>query len=105
MYNVIIVTFCIDRCIKTIGTVVSAFRSAVHSVSEEKTGVTMFIVQGGAAFNAVVRLCIVELIPALRRILKVAGDEKINVERCKSWVKVRTQVKLYLADVIRVSEH
>nr|CAG4650005.1 EOG090X02MG [Sida crystallina] len=91
-----------DKCIKTISTVVSAFRSAVHSVTEEKAGPTKFKVQGGAAFNSVVRLCIVELIPALRRILKSPADEKLNVEKCKSWVKVRTQVKLYLADVIRL---
>lgn len=54
------------------------------------------------AFNAVVRLCIVHLIPAVKRFLKVEPEEKINLERCKSWVKVRLHVKAYLADVIRV---
>ena len=88
---------------KTIANVVSAFRSAVQSVTEENVGPTTFKVQGGAAFNAVVRLCIVDLVPALKRVLKAPAGEKLNVHNCKSWVKVRTQVKLYLADVIRVS--
>ena len=114
--------FSFHRCIKTVTTVVQAFRSAVQSVSEEKSVPTKFKVQGGTgnstwssyfdthwlsfsltAFNAVVRLCIVDLIPALKRILKTPEDEKLNLERCKSWVKIRTQVKLYLTDVIRVS--
>lgn len=99
----------------------SAFRSAVHSVTEEKEGATRFVVQGSAgnlllivklaishhlfpliAFNAVVRLCIVDLIPALKRILKSPADEKLNLEKCKSWTKLRLHVKSYLADIIRV---
>ncbi len=57
------------------------------------------------AFNAVVRLCIMDLIPAVKRFLKCSSeDQKLNLERCKSWVKVRTHVKSYLADVIRVSK-
>ena len=54
------------------------------------------------AFNAVVRLCIVDLIPALKRFLKSPSDEKLNLEKCKSWTKLRLHVKAYLADVIRV---
>jgi len=90
------------KCIKTIANVVSAFRSAVQSVTEEKEVQLKFKVQGSAAFNAVVRLCIVDLIPALKRFLKSPPDEKLNVERCKSWIKVRLHVKAYLADVIRL---
>nr|CAG4641530.1 EOG090X02MG [Eurycercus lamellatus] len=90
------------KCIRTIIDVISAFRSAVHSVTEEKEGTTRFKVQGGAAFNAVVRLCIMELIPAIKRFLKCQPDEKLNLERCKSWVKVRIHVKAYLADIIRL---
>lgn len=92
-----------SRPLKTIIDVVSAFRSAVHSVTEEKEGSTRFKVQGGAAFNAIVRLCIVDLIPAFKHFLKVPAGEKVNVDRCKSWVKIRLTVKSYLADVIRVS--
>ncbi|XP_046458250.1 nucleolar complex protein 2 homolog [Daphnia pulex] len=90
------------KSIKTIVDVVSAFRSAVHSVTEEKEGATRFVVQGSAAFNAVVRLCIVDLIPALKRILKSPADEKLNLEKCKSWTKLRLHVKSYLADIIRL---
>nr|CAG4649164.1 EOG090X02MG [Scapholeberis mucronata]SVE93503.1 EOG090X02MG [Scapholeberis mucronata] len=90
------------KCIKTVVDVVSAFRSAVHSVTEEKEGATRFVVKGSAAFNAVIRLCIVDLIPAIKRFLNVQPDEKLNLERCKSWVKIRVQVKTYLADVIRL---
>nr|SVE73441.1 EOG090X02MG [Daphnia atkinsoni] len=90
------------KSMRTIVDVVSAFRSAVHSVTEEKEGATRFVVQGSAAFNAVVRLCIVDLIPALRRFLKSPPDEKLNLEKCKSWSKLRLHVKAYLADVIRL---
>nr|CAG4636846.1 EOG090X02MG [Ceriodaphnia reticulata]SVE72822.1 EOG090X02MG [Ceriodaphnia reticulata] len=92
------------KSLKTIVDVVSAFRSAVHSVTEEKDGATKFVVQGSAAFNAVVRLCIVDLIPALKRFLKSPNDEKLNLEKCKSWTKLRLHVKSYLADVIRLLE-
>ena len=51
-----------------------------------------------------VRLCIMDLIPALKRFLKSPPDEVLVVERCKSWVKVRLHVKSYLADIIRVSD-
>nr|CAG4650809.1 EOG090X02MG [Simocephalus serrulatus]SVE94125.1 EOG090X02MG [Simocephalus serrulatus] len=90
------------KCIKTIVDVVSAFRSAVHSVTEDKEGATRYVVQGSAAFNAVVRLCIVDLIPALKRFLKSSPEEKLNLEKCKSWVKIRVHVKAYLADIIRL---
>nr|SVE75640.1 EOG090X02MG [Daphnia hispanica] len=90
------------KSMRTIVDVVSAFRSAVHSVTEEKEGATRFVVQGSAAFNAVVRLCIVDLIPALKRFLKSPTDEKLNLEKCKSWTKLRLHVKSYLADVIRL---
>nr|SVE75009.1 EOG090X02MG [Daphnia dolichocephala] len=88
--------------LRTIVDVVSAFRSAVHSVTEEKEGATRFVVQGSAAFNAVVRLCIIDLIPAFKRFLKSPPDEKLNLEKCKSWTKLRLHVKSYLADVIRL---
>ncbi|XP_032783473.1 nucleolar complex protein 2 homolog isoform X2 [Daphnia magna] len=90
------------KSMRTIVDVVSAFRSAVHSVTEEKEGATRFVVQGSAAFNAVVRICIVDLIPALKRFLKSPPDEKLNLEKCKSWTKLRLHVKSYLADVIRL---
>nr|SVE74070.1 EOG090X02MG [Daphnia barbata] len=90
------------KSLSTIVDVVSAFRSAVHSVTEEKEGATRFVVQGSAAFNAVVRLCMIDLIPALKRFLKSPPDEKLNLEKCKSWTKLRLHVKSYLADVIRL---
>lgn len=62
----------------------------------------IFISFPSLAFNAVVRLCIVDLIPALKRFLKSPPDEKLNLEKCKSWSKLRLHVKAYLADVIRV---
>lgn len=36
------------RCLPVVAEVVSAFRSAVHSVTEEKAGTTKYVVQGGA---------------------------------------------------------
>lgn len=42
---------CLHRCIKTVVDVVSAFRSAVHSVTEEKEGATRFIVKGSAGMH------------------------------------------------------
>lgn len=39
---------CACRCLPVIAEVVSAFRSAVHSVTEEKEGSTKYVVQGGA---------------------------------------------------------
>nr|CAG4638311.1 EOG090X02MG [Cyclestheria hislopi] len=91
-----------DKSVKTIAEVVDVFRCAVQSVSEEKTPKLKYHVEGGTAFNSVVRLCIVDLIPAIKRYLKMTDDGPVKLEQSKGWIKVKLHVKSYLADVIRL---
>ena len=53
-----------------VGEVIEAFRGAVAMVGGEKEEGVRWRVEGGAMFNSVVRLAVVGLLPALRRLLK-----------------------------------
>jgi hypothetical protein len=55
-------------------------------------------------FNAVVRLCVLEIQPAFKRCLNVPSTVKGHVQltKCKRWKKVKPFLKLYLMDLLKV---
>nr|CAD7266103.1 unnamed protein product [Timema shepardi]CAD7575903.1 unnamed protein product [Timema californicum] len=93
-----------DKTPATIRTVVKAFHAALGHVSaEEDDDSQEFKVGGGSVFNAVVQLCVLELHPALKRILKLTSvSSKIDPVKAKKWVKVKTAVKSYIGDLLRL---
>nr|CAD7590115.1 unnamed protein product [Timema genevievae] len=94
----------VDKSPGTIRTVVKAFHAALHRVSAEEDDDSQdFKVAGGSVFNAVVQLCVLELHPALKRILKLTSvSSKIDPAKAKKWVKVKTAVKSYIGDLLRL---
>nr|CAG4640698.1 EOG090X02MG [Eulimnadia texana] len=95
-----------EKSVRTIAEVVSAFRSAVQSLNtdEEKllrTLYLVFILLSG--FNAIVRLCVSDLLPAVRRFLKAPENDKMfQPEKCKTWPKVKMHLKGYLLDLVKL---
>jgi hypothetical protein len=55
-------------------------------------------------FNAVVRLCVLEIQSAFKRCLNVPSNVKghFQLTRCKRWKKVKPFLKLYLMDLLKV---
>jgi len=90
----------------TIGEMMEAFRAAVASIGagdEEAKDSVKYTVEGGAVFNGVVRMCVVNLQPALKKVLKIAGDEgHYKPEKTKKWNKVQRHVKVYIQELVKL---
>merc|ERR1712013_241230 len=67
--------------------IIEGFRGAVASIgSGEKSEEAVplkYIVEGGSLFNSVVRLCVVNLEPALKKVLKIEPDSHMKPEKAK----------------------
>jgi len=85
--------------------VVEGFRAAVASIaSPEKAGgdeeaPVKYIVEGGTLFNSVVRLCVVNLQPALSKILKLEGADT-RPDKSKKWKKIEKTVRIYMMQLV-----
>lgn len=60
-----------------------------------------------SVFNAIVRLCMTDILPTVNRILKLPSKSKdpnkpVLPQSSKYWSKVRGDMKTYLADIIQV---
>lgn len=93
-----------DKSNETIGNVVKAFHAALLNVSspEEQEINTQYKVKGSAVFNAVIQLCVLDLGPAIRRFLGIQSGSKLPPHKCKRFVKVKTILKSYLTDLLKV---
>jgi len=85
--------------------VIEGFRGAVKSValpdkSGEETIPVKYHVEGGALFNSVVRLCVINLQPALKTVLKLDADSASKPSKAKNWKKMEKIVRAYLIDLI-----
>ena len=99
--------------LSTINDVIEAFRAAVISIAagekvEEEGTPPKYIVEGGAMFNSVVRMCVAYLQPALKTVLKLDAESNTKPEKSKKWKKVEKQVRIYMVELVtllaRVSE-
>jgi len=63
-----------------------------------------WFVMAVTVFNAVVRLCVLEMQSAFKRCLNVPSAVKGHVQltKCKRWRKVKPLLKLYLMDLLKV---
>lgn len=95
--------------------VMEAFRGAVATVGggkegEEQKAAAKWRVEGGQLFNSVVRLCVVQLVPSLRKVLRLEQEEGGNnrPEKSKHWKKLERPMRTYMSDLVtllaRVSE-
>ncbi|PRD24225.1 UNVERIFIED_CONTAM: Nucleolar complex protein 2-like protein [Trichonephila clavipes] len=55
-------------------------------------------------FNDVIKLCLIDLVPALYKVLNLSASDKKRVDpsKSKAWRKVRRFVKWYLMDMLKV---
>lgn len=92
--------------IDSIRKVTQAFSSALLSISADSDqNVPMaYKVEGSAAFNGVIQLCVLHLQPALLRFLNVTPRSSMPLQKTKKWNKVRGCLRYYLTDLIRLVE-
>lgn len=99
-----------------IADVISCFRAAVLQAEGEtatpQTGKhqCQFRVEGQTIFNAVVKLCLNELLPALHKVLNLPEPcvpkdnvKPIDPTKCHSWRKAALSVKVYLMQVVKLA--
>lgn len=94
-----------DKSVQTISDVVQAFHAALQRVApEEERSACIFKVEGGAVFNAVVQMCVLDLLPALLKYLNLSSGSLsyTNPVKCKRWVKVKTLVRAYAVDLLQL---
>ncbi|GFY49218.1 nucleolar complex protein 2 homolog [Trichonephila inaurata madagascariensis] len=55
-------------------------------------------------FNDIIKLCLIDLVPALYKVLNLSASDKKSVDptKSKAWKKVQTHVKKYLIDMLKV---
>ena len=84
--------------------VMAAFRGAVATVGAggEESDEAKWKVEGGAMFNSVVRLAVVGLVPALRKVLKLEqGEVKLDKpEKSKQWKRIERPLRGYMLDLV-----
>lgn len=105
-----------EKPFNTINEVVKAFKSAILNVVPRKKSVrTAYRVDGSELFNAMVRLCIRDLLPCLLRVLSLNQQAKAktdaNANKIKpassgtNWKKLKSPVKSYLADMLSLASN
>uniref|UniRef100_A0A023GLV7 Putative nucleolar complex protein 2 n=1 Tax=Amblyomma triste TaxID=251400 RepID=A0A023GLV7_AMBTT len=101
--------------LRKITEVVNCFKAAVLQAEGEEIGAdskkqaSPFKVEGQVIFNAVVKLCLSDLVPALHKVLRlpepaVMQDESKSFDptRSHTWKKASFVVKTYLTNVVKL---
>lgn len=101
--------------LRKIAEVVNCFKAAVLQAEGDELGAdskkhaSPFKVEGQIIFNAVVKLCLSDLVPALHKVLRlpepaVVQDESRSFDPTKShsWKKASVVVKTYLMNVVKL---
>ena len=91
------------RTHKTLQEIVDAFHAALASISPniDKSN-NKYSVKGSSVFNAILQLCMFHIQPAIRKLLKIPASGRVELGKCKKWVKIRNTVKFYVANVYEV---
>ncbi|XP_011176121.1 nucleolar complex protein 2 homolog isoform X2 [Solenopsis invicta] len=90
-----------DNSIITIKCAVEAFHAALESVAELPNTNTEYKVEGSAAFNGVMQLCIMYLPDAFKNFLKLESESQ-EAHKSRKFGKIRWLLKLYLSDLIKL---
>ncbi|KAL4221400.1 Nucleolar complex protein 2 [Mactra antiquata] len=85
---------------------VNAFKAAVQHTATESVS-SKYKVEGATVYNAVVRMCLVELPGALQKTLNLPVSDDLQKpvlpsSKTKRWNKVKMSIKSYLTDVIQL---
>ncbi|XP_071476555.1 nucleolar complex protein 2 homolog [Diadema antillarum] len=91
--------------VKAMRELMKAFRAAVQQAGSGENVRTKYIVEGSAAFNAVVSLCLKQVYPVLQHALEIedkAGKAPKAPSSSPKWKQFHVDIKAYLADVIQL---
>ncbi|XP_034247894.1 nucleolar complex protein 2 homolog [Thrips palmi] len=94
-----------EKSVQTISDAVEAFHAALMRVApEDERSACAYKVDGSAVFNAVVQMCVLDLLPALRRYLNLSEVSLnfTNPAKCKRWSKVKTLLRSYVTDLLQL---
>ncbi|XP_017767611.1 PREDICTED: nucleolar complex protein 2 homolog [Eufriesea mexicana] len=95
-----------DKSLKTIKCAVEAFHAALQTVAESADSDSLqYKVEGGVVFNGVFQLCILYLPDAFKRYLKLSSESQIQIHKVKRFAKVKTILKSYLTNLIKILQH
>ncbi|CAD7089478.1 unnamed protein product [Hermetia illucens] len=89
----------------TIRNAMQAFSAALASVSDGEKGKTTYKVEGAAAFNGVIQLCVLHLQPAIHRFLGMHEKSQLPIHKSKNFKRVRAPLKTYLIELSLIVEH
>ncbi|XP_054258390.1 nucleolar complex protein 2 homolog [Macrosteles quadrilineatus] len=85
--------------------IVKAFQAALTTVSgEEDSKEGDYRIDGSSVFNAVVQLCVLELQPAINKVLGLSSHNPSATQLAKSkrWNKMKNLIKTYLTDLLKL---
>jgi len=88
----------------SVNDVIQAFHAAVQRISTDvDKEPCRYKVDGSGVFNAVVQMCVLELLPAIKRFLKLPpGSSSVDLSKVKKWSKMKSPVKSYLTDLLKL---
>lgn len=85
--------------------VVLALNSTLLSLAgETDPSAKVYQVEGAAAFNGVIQLCVLYLESAVRRFLGLHERTALKPHKCKKWNKVRSMLRGYIIDMTKLLE-
>lgn len=85
--------------------VVLALNSTLITLAgETDASVKAYQVEGAAAFNGVVQLCVLHLEPAVRRFLGLHQKTSLLPHKCKKWNKIKSSLRGYFTDITKLLE-
>lgn len=91
--------------IDVIKNVVLALNSTLLTLAGETNASSQaYKVEGAAAFNGVIQLCVLHLEPAVRRFLGLHERTALKPHKCKKWNKIKSSLRGYILDVTKLLE-
>lgn len=84
--------------------VILALNSTLMSLAGDNSATTAYQVEGAAAFNGVIQLCVLSLEPAIRRFLGLHQKTALQPHKCKKWNKIKSSMRGYIIDITKLLE-
>lgn len=91
--------------LEVIKNVILALNSTLLTLAgESNASLKAYQVEGAAAFNGVVQLCVLHLEPAIRRFLGLHQKTALQPHKCKKWNKIKSSLRGYFTDITKLLE-
>ncbi|KAG8187481.1 hypothetical protein JTE90_009547 [Oedothorax gibbosus] len=89
-----------EPTVKLCKELISAFKSAVHQAEGTDSKVDM---SHSEHFNDIIKLCLIDLAPALMKVLNLdPSKKKVDPTKSKLWKKLQMSIKQYLIDMLKM---